>query len=174
MPTNEPLVKSKSDLRNDLDTLKTMFNLPRLYLRKYFFDVRTKIDLVYTQKILEENDFNQKGIITKTRSAIFRDLYAFEEECMKNTSMYELPMCTKTKIEVLERQLTDLKEMDKIRINELEKIIKQMSVDLKKMLLLNRNFVYSTGSNNNTLIELDISLGVFVKNFKNEFSLSEK
>jgi hypothetical protein len=61
----------KKDIENNLNELKMLLNIPKLYLANYFIDLKTQVDLKY---------FNQEKLKDQYMKIIKR-IESFEQEC---------------------------------------------------------------------------------------------
>jgi len=105
---------TKEKLLTDLDELKKITELPKLYLCNYFKDLRERVDIEFAPKQQElQNDKEKKNELDELWKQMITKIDLFEKSCIRKT--YDL-------------------NVNKIRINEIEEILNsEQLIDLKKL-----------------------------------------
>lgn len=101
---------AENEITLKLDNLKTICDLPRLYLANYFADLRTQVDLCFAQSSGEDSKEVWQKMIEKIES--------FENECLKKVTETDFSD-TNNRLNELEAQLT-IKNYLKEQLDQLE------------------------------------------------------
>ena len=105
---------TKEKLLTDLDKLKKITDIPKLYLSNYIKDLRDRVDIEFAPKQQElQYDKEKKKELEELWQQMISKIDSFEKNCIRKT--YDL-------------------DVNKIRINEIEEIVNsEQLIDLKKV-----------------------------------------
>jgi len=105
---------TKEKLLTDLDELKKITDIPKLYFSNYFKDLRDRVDIEFAPKQQElQNDKEKKNEIDELWKQMISKINSFEKNYI--------------------RKIYDF-DVNKIRINEIEEILNsEQLIDLKKV-----------------------------------------
>lgn len=81
MAENNFKIDINSNLREEYERLKSMFQCPRLFLSNYFTDLKAEIDSAYALK--ESELITDKTLLNKNWIETIKRVEAFEAECFK-------------------------------------------------------------------------------------------
>jgi hypothetical protein len=75
-------MSNKQTLLKELDDLKLIFQVPRLYLSNYFSSLRTKVDIAFTKKQFEEADSQSQVTTAENWNKMIEQINLFEYDCL--------------------------------------------------------------------------------------------
>lgn len=125
------MLENKINIELEMEELRILYETPSLYLRNYFNDLKSKIDITFAPRHLNETNQIKRDELAKFWHTIIDKVNKYEVECLKTNLNRE----TKTK----EIQYI----FDKQQTNEsIEDLIEHEKFKLKKVLFLNRTVFF--------------------------------
>lgn len=119
----------------DLEQLKLLITLPRLYIANYFSDLRAEVDLAFVkQNLIEQNITNWTEIIAA--------ISQFEIECLKqqpnNQLDEDLAKIATKKIELLEHKLANSDPLDE----KYDLVLNEQSFMIERIVFKNKTLIF--------------------------------
>ena len=130
------LAKQKSNLRNQFEQLNLLYQFPRLYLHKYFNDMKTRIDITFVKKERILIDDQLKEELNNNWFDMLQKVNQFEQDCLRKLTMKFDPE-TNRNIQLIS---------DRIRNNEsnqdLYDLINDQIANIERVLFLNKTILF--------------------------------
>lgn len=79
----DSLLKQKTELKNQYEQLNLLYQFPRLYLRQYFSDMKTRINLSFAKKERLVQDELLKRELSENWADLSKLVSSIENECLK-------------------------------------------------------------------------------------------
>jgi hypothetical protein len=132
----------KMEVKDKLAYLKSIFELPRLFLTEFFSDLKSQVDISFATKELKEKDANLRSEIKQNWLEIINKIEAFEKECFKahKSNVFDEAI----KKEITEAILFIENNLDSQKNSVV--IIEDLTYKLEKTLFLNRTIAFITRS----------------------------
>lgn len=128
----------KMEVKDKLAYLKSIFELPRLFLTEFFSDLKSQVDISFATKELKEKDANLRSEIKQNWLEIINKIEAFEKECFKAH-----------KSNVFDKEITEAILFIENNLDSQKNsvvIIEDLTYKLEKTLFLNRTIAFITRS----------------------------
>ena len=131
---------SRDNLRNKLDTLKVILELPKLHIANYFEDLRRDIDLSF----FESGQAGPNTELNRHWSTIIEQLTEYEKECIASLNRWrKISIEDCDLLNLLDEKLNDsnLKQKTNQKHN-LDKRIDSLLLERKRGLFLNKTAIF--------------------------------
>ena len=111
---HENFVKEFEFLCAELNYLKSLLEVPRLCLTKFFDDIKSEVDVAYSAKEINETDDEIRTVLRNYWTQTIDKITQYENECFKKKTVFpqEITHQTEEDIKRITEDLTDLKELD--------------------------------------------------------------
>lgn len=143
-------------LMNELNDLKLLFEIPRLYIYNLFNDIRNEIDIAVNEKIIKERGSFNESLISNWLKMI-DIVYSFEYNCLKNFKnnkfSSESSKSTQNVIESIEFKLnlltTQSENIDDIEteLDNLDDQIYDEAYKLQKIIFMSKTLAFFDENN---------------------------
>lgn len=135
----------------NLEQLRSMIEIPKLYLRYHFNSLRNDIDKVYVQKNKNNNKDKNQEDFYKTWKEMIERITLIEKECLatvtKNQLSNEIKKEFNDKIKTIRERIYNGENVDSDLLVETNKI-KKVLFSNKTITLVNTNSKYLTNDEN--------------------------
>ena len=138
---------SEYDLEKHLQQFKSMFEIPRLYLSNYFTDLKTEVDIYFTQNEMNETNLEEKEKFKTSYQEIINKIVEFETECFKacktNSLNKTITVDVNLSIENIESKMDEAKR--ELIIKEIFRdSIENLEYRIQEIIFLNKTMLFLT------------------------------
>lgn len=144
--TQEEKENETTQLVQDLDDLRTLFQLPLLYLSNFFTDLKRDIDLAamkHSLNISPENTEQQMSL-NKTWVSLVDKVNEFETNCYQAGRVNKLSSAlghqVQDLIDLIETRIKNLKSKEDV--NEINELIYEKLYELEKIVFMNKTITF--------------------------------
>ena len=150
-------------LKLDLKTLKTAFELPRIYLTNHFDNLRRKVNISFLLKEQAIKVYENRVLLEKDRVQLTNVINSFEQDCLRkqkvNAFNYEITNKTLKRIKYIEKKLEELCRYGIIEnkfseenpsyedlFDYISSLIYDEKKNIEKIIFLNKTLIYLDAS----------------------------
>ena len=128
---------------NQLMSKLKQFNPPDLYIWNYFNDLKNKIDLVYSERLLNEENMELIATLNNDLNQIIDKIKTIEQQCLSALKQDTLSQILKNKTKIKQEinELESSEQTEKV-LNHIEDLVYAETTRIGAILFLNKTVVF--------------------------------
>ena len=145
-------------LKEELKQLKSLFELPRIYITNHFSDMRRKVEVAFVMKGQNIDSREARKLLEQDRIKTINLIVSFEQDCLKrqkiNTFNNEITTRTLKQIKLIEKKLEEMNRFmllehntdDEDELNQefqyISGLINEEKIQIEKIIFLNKTLIF--------------------------------